>query len=234
MRMRRKKWAVPELEASQLYIKDPASFRGWWQRAFAQTQPLYLELGCGKGGFASQFALANPGKNLLAVDISSNMLGVARRKIDAAFSQAGKAPGNVRLAAYDIERIGEILSEQDTVERIFINFCNPWFKHSQHKKRLTHPYQLEKYRVFLKDGGEIWFKADDDGLFADSVRYFKEMGFSILYQTQDLHQSGFSPNYLTEHEKMYTEQGIKTKFLIARKLSGTYRAARPVRGGTAG
>lgn len=126
MRMRRKKWAVPELEASQLYIKDPASFRGWWQRAFVQTQPLYLELGCGKGGFASQFALANPGKNLLAVDISSNMLGVARRKIDAAFSQAGKAPGNVRLAAYDIERIGEILSEQDTVERIFINFCNPW------------------------------------------------------------------------------------------------------------
>lgn len=70
--------------------------------------------------------LANLGKNLLAVDISSNMLGVARRKIDAAFSQAGKAPGNVRLAAYDIERIGEILSEQDTVERIFINFCNPW------------------------------------------------------------------------------------------------------------
>ena len=60
----------------------------------------------------------------MAVDISSNMLGVARRKIDAAFSQA-EAPG-MRLAAYDIERIGEILSEQDTVERIFINFCNPW------------------------------------------------------------------------------------------------------------
>lgn len=90
MRMRRKKWAVPELEASQLYIKDPASFRGWWQRAFVQTQPLYLELGCGKGGFASQFALANPGKNLLAVDISSNMLGVAAARSTPHFPRRGK------------------------------------------------------------------------------------------------------------------------------------------------
>ena len=79
MRMRKKKWAVPELEASPLFVKDPVSRRESWQEAFAQSQPLYLELGCGKGGFASRFALANPQVNLLAVDISSNMLGVGRR-----------------------------------------------------------------------------------------------------------------------------------------------------------
>lgn len=62
MRMRKKKWAVPELEASPLYIKAPASLKEQWQQAFVRPQPLYLELGCGKGGFASQFALANPGK----------------------------------------------------------------------------------------------------------------------------------------------------------------------------
>ena len=86
MRMRKKKWAVPELEASPLYIKAPASLKEQWQQAFVWPQPLYLELGCGKGGFASQFALANPEKNLLAVDISSNMLGVGRRKIEALFT----------------------------------------------------------------------------------------------------------------------------------------------------
>ena len=218
MRMRRKKWAVPELEASQLYIKDPASFRGWWQRAFVQTQPLYLELGCGKGGFASQFALANPGKNLLAVDISSNMLGVARRKIDAAFSQAGKAPGNVRLAAYDIERIGEILSEQDTVERIFINFCNPWPRPRHFKKRLTHPRQLEKYKAFLQPAGEIWFKTDDDMLFRHSRQYFLDCGFAIRWETWNLADSGMAGNIRTEHEEMLEAEGIPIKALIAVRL----------------
>lgn len=154
MRMRKKKWAVPELEASPLYIKAPASLKEQWQQAFVRPQPLYLELGCGKGGFASRFALSNPEKNLLAVDISSNMLGVGRRKIDALFSQAGKIPDNVRLVAYDIERIDEILSGQDTVERIFINFCNPWPRPRHFKKRLTHPRQLEKYKTFLRPGGE--------------------------------------------------------------------------------
>lgn len=158
MRMRKKKWAVPELEASPLYIKAPASLKEQWQQAFVRPQPLYLELGCGKGGFASQFALANPEKNLLAVDISSNMLGVGRRKIDALFSQAGKIPDNVRLVAYDIERIDEILSGQDTVERIFINFCNPWPRPRHFKKRLTHPRQLEKYKTFLRPGGRSGLK----------------------------------------------------------------------------
>lgn len=215
MRMRRKKWAVPELEASPLYIKEPAEYRGHWPRAFTQPQPLYLELGCGKGGFASQFALENPQVNLLAVDISSNMLGVGRRKIDALFAQSGRQPDNVRLAAYDIERIGEILSEQDPVERIFINFCNPWPRPRHFKKRLTHPRQLEKYKAFLRPGGEIRFKTDDDMLFRHSRQYFLDCGFSIRWETWDLAHSDFTGNIRTEHEDMFEAEGIPIKALIA-------------------
>ncbi|MDD3192727.1 MAG: tRNA (guanosine(46)-N7)-methyltransferase TrmB [Oscillospiraceae bacterium] len=215
MRMRKKKWAAPELDASPLYCKDPVSCRGQWQQVFVRPQPLCLELGCGKGGFASQFALANPDLNLLAVDISSNMLGVGRRKIDQLFAQAGRTPDNVLLAAYDIERIGEILDERDTVERIFINFCNPWPRPRHFKKRLTHPRQLEKYKVFLRPGGEIRFKTDDDMLFRHSRQYFLDCGFTIRWETWDLAHSDFEGNIRTEHEEMFEAEGILTKGLIA-------------------
>ena len=215
MRMRRKKWAVPELEASPLYIKEPAGYRGRWQEAFARPQPLYLELGCGKGGFAAQLALENPQVNLLAVDISSNMLGVGRRKIDALFGPTDRQPDNVRLAAYDIERIGEIVSEKDTVERIFINFCNPWPRPKHFKKRLTHTRQLEKYKAFLRPGGEIRFKTDDDMLFRHSRQYFLDCGFSIRWETWDLAHSDFTGNIRTEHEDMFEAEGNPIKALIA-------------------
>ena len=96
MRMRRKKWAVPELEASPLYIKEPAGYRGRWQEAFARPQPLYLELGCGKGGFAAQLALENDQVNVLAVDISRNLPGDGREKIDALFGPTERQRYTVR------------------------------------------------------------------------------------------------------------------------------------------
>ena len=232
MRMRAKKWARPELAACPYFIKEPAANRGKWAAAFRKKQPLYLELGCGKGGFLAQLAFENPDINFVGIDLISDVLAVARRKIQELYDQNERPVENVLLTSIEITRIELDFSEKDVADRIYINFCNPWFKHSQHKKRLTHPFQLEKYRAFLKDGGEIWFKTDDDGLFGDSLRYFAEMGFTVAYQTEDLHQSGFTPNYLTEHEEMYTAQGIKTKFLIAKKLHGEYRAPRPIRGGT--
>lgn len=215
MRMRKKRWAVPELEASPLYIKDPAAYKGRWQEAFGDPQPFFVELGCGKGGFAAQFALANPQTNLLAVDISSNMLGVGRRKIDGLFSQAGKTPDNVRLAAYNIEQITDLMAPEDSVKRIFIHFCNPWPKPRHYKKRLTHPRQLALYRTFLCPDGEIWFKTDDDMLFRHSREYFLSSGFLIRWETEDLASSDFSENIPTEHEKMFQEEGIRIKALIA-------------------
>jgi len=124
---------------------------------------------------------------------------------------------NVLLTCFNIEQIEKVMDKNDCVERIYINFCNPWPKNKHHKKRLTHTRQLMKYREFLKENGEIWFKTDDDPLFDASLEYFKESGFSIKYLTRDLHQSGFAGSYSTEHERMFSSQGIPIKFLIAVK-----------------
>lgn len=217
MRMRTKKWAKPELAVCEFYIKDATKFRGEWQQHFAKPQPIWLELGCGKGQFVSQNAIANPDKNHIAIDLSSDMLGLSKRNVEKAFASAQQEIGNVLLTWQNIERIAMMLAPTDVVERIFINFCNPWFKTGQHKKRLTHSRQLKTYLTFLAEGGEIWFKTDDDELFAHSLKYFEECGFTLQYHTYDLHESGFSPNICTEHEQMYSSQGIKIKFLIAKR-----------------
>ena len=118
-------------------------------------------------------------------------------------------------------RIKGVITAEDTVSRIYINFCNPWSKNgSSHKHRLTYPRQLINYREFLKDGGEIYFKTDDDDLFRDSLTYFPASGYDIVWQTYDLHENEPEWNIRTEHEGMFTEMGIKIKALIARKKAG--------------
>lgn len=217
MRMRKKKWAEPELAVCPFFIGDAVAHQNRWAEQFPRRQPIWLELGCGKGSFLAEYALSRPDINFLGIDMITDMLGVARRNIQAAFDGAGRPVDNLLLTVYDITRMELFMGEKDRVERIFINFCNPWFRPKQFKKRLTHTRQLLKYRQILADGGEIWFKTDSDMLFDHTHAYLKEAGFSLTYETGDLHASGFSPNPMTEHEKMYTDEGIKTKFLIARK-----------------
>lgn len=216
MRIRHKPWAVPELNASAFYVKEPREQIGKWKSLFKNPQnPLYLELGSGKGTFISKMAVSHDDINFLGIDIKSDVLGLAKRNIEREYSEAGKEPTNVLITIHDIERIFLMLSPEDVVDRIYINFCNPWPKPHDYKKRLTHTRQLEKYKAFLKKGAEIWFKTDDDKLFSDSKKYLAECGFEIKYETLDLHSSGFTDSIPTEHEKMFTEMGIPTKFLIA-------------------
>lgn len=215
MRMRRKPWCRPELEACPFNIKNPGENRGKWHEYFGNGKPLYIELGCGKGGFISQTAAAHQDVNFLAVDMISEMLGLAKRNIERVYGEKNLPIDNVRIFAQNIELIDTVFSEEDSADRIYINFCNPWPKKKHKKRRLTYPRQLEKYKTFLKKGGEIWFKTDDDELFEESVEYFNECGFSIKYITRDLHNSDFTENVITEHEIMFTEMGIPTKFLVA-------------------
>ncbi len=220
MRMRGKPWARPELAACPFNIPDPASHRGNWKAQFPNPYPLRMELGCGKGEFAAQICVQEPEYNYLVIDIKSEVLVLAKRALEAAYQNAygpGHPVENARVMSQDIERIDLMLSPQDQIQRIYINFCNPWPKNKHHKKRLTYPRQLMKYRSFLQDGGEIWFKTDDDPLFDDSLEYFAQCGFSVRYLTRDLHNSGFSGSYSTEHERMFSAQGIPIKFLIAVK-----------------
>lgn len=215
MRMRRKPWARPELAACSFFIDEPKELKGKWRESFAHEQPLYVELGCGKGGFVAQAALLHPEINFLAVDIKSEVLAVGRRTIVKKFAEENRTVDNILLTAFNIEQINEILDSKDDVERIYINFCNPWPRMKHKKRRLTHTRQLEKYKEFLRDGARIYFKTDDDGLYEESLDYLKESGFEIIANGNDLHASGIDENIVTEHEKMFTEQGIKIKYCIA-------------------
>ncbi len=218
MRIRFKKWARPELEASKFYIDNPEELKGMWKEKFENNNPIHLELGCGKGQFISKLAVENQNINYIAIDLVDAMLGLAKRNVEKEYNERNIEPKNILLTRFDIERIGLILDKKDEIERIYINFCNPWPKGKHRKKRLTHSRQLEKYKEFLKENGEIYFKTDDDDLFNSSLIYFEESGFEITKKTYDLHlEEIFEKNIETEHEKMFSEQGIKIKALIAKR-----------------
>ena len=220
MRIRKKKWAEPELSVCNFYVKNPEENAGKWMQAFKKEQPLYLEIGCGKGGFAGQLALKNPDKNIIALDIKVDMLGVGRRTIVKLFEDAGKTQDDITnplLVKYNVEMLDKIITADDKIDRLFINFCNPWPRAKHKKRRLTYNKKLEMYKTFLKPDSEIRFKTDDDELFDESLEYFEQSGYEILYLTRDLHASEVTDNIETEHEKMFSEEGIKIKYLIARQ-----------------
>ena len=224
MRIRYKPWARPELEASPFYIDNPEECKGHWKEKFVnKNNPIHLELGCGKGGFISKLAVKNQNINYIAIDMVDAMLGLAKRNVEKEYEENNTEIGNIILTRFDIERIAMILDETDEIERIYINFCNPWPRGKHRKKRLTHTRQLEKYKQFLKEGGEIYFKTDDDGLFNDSLLYFEQAGLKIINKTYDLaNTEDFWDNIETEHEKMFKEQGIKIKAAKVVKNSNNF------------
>lgn len=232
MRMKFKPWAREELETSPFYINNPEDYKNNWKNAFEKDQKLHLELGCGKGQFIAQLSKKNPQINYIAIDLVDAMLGMAKRNVEVAYGirqstnkeeienevEKQKQVKNLKLTRYDISRISNILGENDKIERIYINFCNPWPRGKHHKKRLTHVRQLEQYKKFLK--GEIFFKTDDSTLFEATIKYLQEADYSIEKITYDLeNEPNFwngEENIQTEHEKMFENQNIKIKALIAK------------------
>lgn len=209
MRLRKKWWARPEMDSSPLVVTDPRGHKGSWSQVFNNNNEIYLELGCGRGGFITQKALEDKSKNYIGIDLKDEVLIYALKKLQQQELE------NVRLIPLNIAWVGEIF-DKDEIGRIFINFCNPWPKLRHNKRRLTHNRFLSMYKSFLKPGGEIWFKTDDKGLFEDSIEYFKESGFEIGFLTYDLHNSGFEYNIVTEYEAKFTSLGMNTMFLIGR------------------
>ena len=224
MRIRYKKWARPELEASKFYIDNPEEMKGKWRSFFKNPEnPFHLELGCGKGQFISKLASSNLNVNYLAIDLIDAMLGLAKRNIETEYKEKNIETDNIVITRFDIERILNILEKEDKVERIYINFCNPWPKGKHRKKRLTHTRQLEKYKEFITPDAKIYFKTDDDDLFASTLTYLEETGFEVERKTYDLHKEDiFEGNIETEHEKMFSEQGIKIKALIAKNKEKSF------------
>ena len=217
MRMRRKPWTEPVIEHCAYYVDHPSAHKGHWRELFDRQQPMWLEIGCGKGVGTVKMAHANPDINLIAIDEVRHVLAVSIRNTEAEY---GTDPvSNLRYSAVDATSIYDTFDRSDGIERIYINFCNPWNeKAKHHKRRLTHTRQLMQYRDFLAEDGKIFFKTDDVPLFIASQRYLRESGFEIVYLTDDLHASGYAPNYVSEHEQLYLDQGCKIHFLIAQML----------------
>lgn len=211
MRIRNKPWAKAELLVSDFYVQKPEDYKGRWKEFFNnENEHIYLELGCGKGFFVKKAAKQNQNINYIAIDLIDAILGMANRNIIEEFEN--KEVLNLALTRYDVEEINNILDKSDNIERIYINFCNPWPKPRHKKRRLTHTRQLEKYKQFLAPKGEIYFKTDDEELFRESLEYFKEVGFEVVKTTENLNEEpNFWENIETEHEIKFKNEGIKIK-----------------------
>ena len=135
---------------------EPKTAAGTWGERFKKQQPIHLDLGCGKCTFLAKLAHREKDVNFIGIDISEDILGVARRNIEAEF---GEEPvENVNLLSYNIEKLDTLFSPDEKATRIYVNFCNPWQKAGDHKRRLTHTRQLNTYKKVLAPGGELWFK----------------------------------------------------------------------------
>ncbi len=217
MRIRRKKWAATELENCKFYINDPNIFYNTWNKKFNNSNPIHIELGCGKGQFISKLASHNIDTNYIAVDMIEAMLGLSKRNIEKEYNEKNIDFSNIFLIRSNVEYISKVFGNEDKIDRIYINFCNPWPRGKHNKRRLTHPRQLEQYKLFMNENACIYFKTDDDALFEDSILYFKNSNFEIIKLTYDLASEDiFEGNIKTEHEMMFESQGIKIKALIAK------------------
>lgn len=205
MRLRKKAWAKPEIEKDQKVIFNPSEWKGKWSEQFDNSRPIHLELGCGRGRFITELARKNPEINYIAMDVHPELLVYVLRKANE------YKLNNIRIVMMYIEKLREVFTV-DEIEKIYINFCNPWPNKRHHKRRLTYPSFLRMYQAFLKQGSEVWFKTDNSSLFTDSLEYFKATGFAELYKTSDLEQSGYLVNIRSEYEEKFIQQGIKIKF----------------------
>lgn len=178
--------------------------KGSWRKFFSDdlSRELFVELGTGKGDFIAQLAERNPDKNFLGLEMEKEVVLKAARKVEE------KNLSNVRLAVFDINNIAKIF-ERDEVDRLYINFCDPWPKKRHYKRRLTYIAFLDMYQQILKVGGEIHFKTDNRNLFDFSLEQFAEKNFEVRDLTFDLHANEPADNIRTEYENKFSAQGFK-------------------------
>ena len=170
---------------------------------------LHVELGTGKGDFIANIAERHPNINFIGLEVEKTCILAAARKIRE------KNLSNVRLIVFDINNIAEIFSPHE-IDRIYINFCDPWPKKRHAKRRLTHTRFLEMYREILKPDGEIFFKTDNRGLFDYSLEQFSAENMILRDVTNNLHENEPPDNIRTEYETKFSEQGVSINFCIAR------------------
>lgn len=183
-------------------IKNPERFRGKWRDLFENQHPLAVELGAGKGQFLTQMALLHPEDNFLGLEVQTGVLYYTACKI--AVAQAT----NARAVLANIDEAAEIFAPGE-INRLYLNFCDPWPKKRHAKRRLTHPRFLGIYRQVLVPGGELHFKTDNEDLFRYSLETLREEGWAVRDITFDLHGENVAGNVMTEYEEKFSARGKK-------------------------
>lgn len=207
MRMRRKKHGAERLSACAEYLlgEDAAAP----EEIFGNKNPVYLEIGCGKGDFICGTAAAMPDVNFIAIERIPDVLMLAAEKV--------KENGckNVKLAALNAALLPERIAPH-SISRIYLNFSDPWPKKGHAKRRLTHKTFLDIYKQILTPDGSLFLKTDDLSLFEFSVEELSNNGFTVRDVTYDLHASPYADgNVMTEYERNFVSQGKKINSLRA-------------------
>ena len=207
MRMRKKAWARPELDACPYFIKNPQELKGNWSNWFPKKQPLHLELGCGKGVFLSELAVKHPDINYIGIEMYDSVLLRALQKREE-LEEKGEVYSNLFFMRVDARLLPEIF-EKGEVDKIYLNFSDPWPKARHAKRRLTSREFLARYDQILVQDGKVEFKTDNKELFEFSLEEVEEAGWNLEASTFDLHHNEemVQGNVMTEYEEKFSSMG---------------------------
>ncbi|PKH08699.1 tRNA (guanosine(46)-N7)-methyltransferase TrmB [Planomicrobium sp. MB-3u-38] len=203
MRARYKPWAAELIEAHpEIVIPEPAKLKGKWKEEFGNSNPLHIEAGSGKGRFITGMAMANPDINYIGIELFDSVIVTA---LQTTLEQENGIP-NLRLLRVNAQEM-ESFFEKNEVDRLYLNFSDPWPKTRHAKRRLTHESFLKLYETVLPKNGEIHFKTDNRGLFEYSLTSISEYGMLLKDVSLDLHANEPEWNIMTEYEEKFMKKG---------------------------
>lgn len=211
MRLRNIKGAREMMVESEYTVNEPEANKGCWKRFFGNENPVRLEIGTGKGSFIMTLAQNHPEINYIGIEKYSSVLLRALEK-----QRLCQLP-NVIFIRTEAENIEDIF-EAGEIDRIYLNFSDPWPKERHAKRRLTSRQFLARYDVILQKEGTVEFKTDNRALFDFSVEEAREAGWRLDKLTYDLHNSEMNEgNVMTEYEIKFSENGTPINKFIARR-----------------
>lgn len=178
---------------------------------FGNDNPIFIEVGCGMGGFANEFAKRNPNINIVAVEINENVI------IKAAEQTLENGIENIRYLCVSANYLDRYI-ESNTADALFLNFSCPYPKNRYESHRLTAPIFLEIYKKLLKNGAKIYQKTDNMHFFEYSIEQLSNAGYILSDISLDLHNSDFEGNIVTEYEQKFVSQGLPIYRLIAKNV----------------
>ena len=210
MRLRNIKGADEAVAESIYCIQNPRDYRGNWRTLFSNTNPIHMEIGMGKGKFIMELASQNPSVNYIGVERYTSVLYRALQKMET------ETLPNLKFLCVDAKILPEIFAPGE-IDKIYLNFSDPWPKDRHAKRRLTSGAFLSCYDSVLKPEGTIEFKTDNKGLFDFSMEEIPGQGWKINASTTDLHRdtSMNQGNVMTEYEEKFSAMGNPIYKLIA-------------------